>query len=111
MFHLCHIALLGVSYVKVTIVDTGEGEPVVTSTPFIPLSDTALFISIIMGLVGFILIGVSLFITKCRARWFFWYSMILSILLIPTLLGLISLIYLIIKRDEFKQPKVAEPEA
>jgi hypothetical protein len=110
MFHACQIALIGASYVKVTVGDTGNGEPVVTSTPFLPLNETALAITVIMSLVGFILIGISLFITKCRARWFFWYSLIISILLIPTILGIISLIYVIVKRDEFKQEKKTEPE-
>lgn len=109
MFHACHIALLCARFVKVTVVDTGSGEPVVASTPFFPLSDAATFLSVTIGLIGFLLIGVSLFVTKCRARWFFWYMLIISVLMIPILLGIISLVYLIVKRDEFKPIRTTDP--
>jgi TRAP-type C4-dicarboxylate transport system permease small subunit len=110
MLHLCLVALLGVSFVKVTVAYELTGEPVITTTPFLLLNETEIFISITMGLIGLILIGIALFITKCRARWFFWYSLIVSILMIPTILGIISLAYVIVKRNEFKPTKKSEPE-
>lgn len=64
-------------------------------------------VGMLASLVGMILLLVALFYSKYRAPWFFWFMAIyagLSLLAIPigTVIGIIVLVHIILRRDEFR---------
>ena len=68
---------------------------------------TATAIGIIPAMIGLILLLVALFASKYRAPWFFWFMVIYSIFTllgfpIGTVLGIVILIYIIPRKNEFK---------
>ncbi len=59
------------------------------------------------GLIGAILLFVALFAQKYRAKWFYWFMMIYSILSliafpVGTLIGIICLVYMTKRKEEFE---------
>ncbi|MGB8354132.1 MAG: MotA/TolQ/ExbB proton channel family protein [Chthoniobacteraceae bacterium] len=66
----------------------------------------ATFVGLVFGVVGFVLIGVSIFACGYRARWCFWFLVVYGGILllgfpIGTAIGLAILIYCYGHRDEF----------
>jgi flagellar motor component MotA len=64
-------------------------------------------IGLVVGLVGLILMLIALFKFKYKEKWFFWFLIVISILMLPrvpagTIIGMGLLIYLITHRNEFK---------
>ena len=84
--------------------DQGSAEALASNVS-IALNTTA--IGIIAGLVGMVFLLVSLFSSKYRAPWFFWFMAIysvLSLLAFPvgTVIGIIVLVHIIPRKEEFR---------
>ena len=73
-------------------------------------------IGIVTALIGLVLLLIALFSSKYRAPWFFWFMAIYAVLSlagfpIGTALGLIILIYLIPRKEEFQSEQTAGENA
>ncbi len=65
-------------------------------------------IGLVFGLIGTVLLLVALFAKEYRAKWFYWFMMIYSFLSlgafpVGTVIGIICLVYITRRKDEFKQ--------
>lgn len=80
----------------------------------ISLALTTTAIGIIPALIGMVFLLVALFSSKYRAPWFFWFMAIYAVLSllgfpIGTVLGIVILVYIIPRKEEFKcEPDVGD---
>jgi len=77
----------------------------------VAIGDTliATAIGLSVGIIGVMLIAVSVLVFRYRTPWIFWFSIIISILFllvipIGTIMGIVILIYSITHRNEFLAP-------
>lgn len=68
-------------------------------------------VGIIAVLIGIVLLLVALFSHRYRAPWFFWFMAIYSVLMllafpIGTVFGIVVLVYIILRRKEFRSDPV-----
>ena len=83
----------------------GTGSPEALAD-HISIALTTTAIGIIPALIGTVLLLVTLFSSKYRAPWFFWFMVIYSVLSllafpIGTVIGIIVLVYIIPRKEEF----------
>jgi|GEM_PF-6615934 len=72
---------------------------------------TTTAIGIIPALIGMVFLLIALFSSKYRAPWFFWFMAIYAVLSllgfpIGTVLGIVILIYIIPRKEEFKREPI-----
>lgn len=86
----------------------GTGDPeALASGMGVTLATTA--IGLIIGLIGLVMLGIALFGHRYRAPWFFTFLIVYSIIWmlnfpIGTILGVLLLIYVLKRKDEFQSP-------
>jgi hypothetical protein len=90
------------------IAETGTNDPEALAGPIRAAQLPALF-ALPAYILGLILVAIALFGQKYRAKWFFWFLIAYSILMLTafpvgTVLGIGLLIYLIVKRKAFLAP-------
>lgn len=86
----------------------GTGDPEALAD-HISVSLITTFIGLVVGLIGVVMLGIALFGHRYRAPWFFTFLIVYSIIWmlnfpIGTILGVLLLIYVLKRKDEFHSP-------